>query len=368
MPILNLQRKYREIGRIRLGDKSDNGAPHKLESFRLTSASRDVLDTLAAMYGGTVQEWKDAPNPGQFELYTNTDTIRVLVPPGETTSQWMEQWDRGGCKRRCDGITEILSDQPCMCPDDPDERHKLAQQGKACHITTRINVMLPDVPDIGVWRLESRGFYAATEIAGTMDVLSLATRQGVVLPAQLRLEQRSTKRGGAMFRYAVPVLELPDTTPRQLLAGLGVISGELPAGEASESAQAALPAPVQKAPETPPATATKPPDASVAPTKADLSNPETVAKGPQPRSQRAPAAASTPAAVTPDDITAQMHTVATQLGWTKEDAKAAMAKHPEIKSRAALLKWMRSLLPAANDPAKEVDDWESYEPPEDATA
>ena len=42
MPIIDLQRRLQEAGRIRLGDKSPKGAPRKLETFRLTSSDKQI--------------------------------------------------------------------------------------------------------------------------------------------------------------------------------------------------------------------------------------------------------------------------------------------------------------------------------------
>ena len=57
MPILTLQRQMRELGRIRTGIQvaGANGGrkrPSKLETFRFTSASRDLVEAAAAAYGG----------------------------------------------------------------------------------------------------------------------------------------------------------------------------------------------------------------------------------------------------------------------------------------------------------------------------
>lgn len=344
MPILNLQKAYRQVGRIRTGDKSDKGVPHKLESFRLTSASRDVMDAAAVLYGGAVTDWKDAPTPGQYELYTDTDVISVLVPPGQVLSQWNEMWSGGGCKRRCDGVTEQLTDSPCMCPEDVDERHKLAQAGKACHIVTRLSVMIPDLPDFGIWRLESKGFYAAVEIGGTMAILEKATAQGVILPAQLRLEQRSVKRGGQNLKYAVPVLEMPETTTRQLLAGLGMIPEAEPAAPV-----AALPAPTSFA--MPPTAAASTPN---------LADPATIAAGPQRQAappRPAPSAPPSPKQPLSIDqaeqnlvkqtrVRDEARAVAAQLRWTTEQGKAWVAAHPELTTNADRLTALKVLLEA----------------------
>src|ERR1041384_2864331 len=100
-PILNVQRRLMELGRIRLGDKGPKGEPRKLSTFRLTSASRGLLDAAAAVYGGDVKEWKGAPSEGYYELLTKTDTLEILLPcvfserdgtPTASYSQWFEHW------------------------------------------------------------------------------------------------------------------------------------------------------------------------------------------------------------------------------------------------------------------------------------
>lgn len=255
MPIVNLQKQWRELGRIRMGNQvTSNGKrrPSKLDTWRLTSASKDLLDRAATVYGGQVKPWD---NGGAFfELVTTTDTLDVIVPPGQSISQWNEMWSGGGCVRRCDGITEVLTDSPCKCPVDPAQRNEMAGKGLACKPTTRLNVMLPKLPDIGVWRLESHGYYAAVEMSGTAELLMLATENGRVLPARLRLDQRTVKRiGQANRRFAVPVLEVA-ATAESFLGGAPVErvtmstlrslpAGDPPVPEFTPSAPKATPPP-----------------------------------------------------------------------------------------------------------------------------
>lgn len=213
MSILTLQRRLRELGRIRTGVRvaSGNGRsrPAKLETFRLTSASRELLDAAAEIYGGEVRAW---PEGDGWELITAVDALDIVIPPGESMTQYYELWSGGGCQRRCDGVTELLTMEPCLCPSDQDERRTLAADGRACKPTTRLNVILPLVPDMGVWRLESHGYYAAVELAGTAEFLARATAEGRLIPARLRLDQREAKRPNQpVMRYAVPVIELPQT-------------------------------------------------------------------------------------------------------------------------------------------------------------
>lgn len=216
MPILDIQRRLQEVGRIRLGQqvKTSGGKtrPAKLDRFRLTSANRTAIEAAAQLYGGIPQPW-EAPAGKQWELFTETDRMNVIVPPGDMTfSTWYELWSAGGCQRRCDGVTETISDSACPC--NPDNRE--------CNVHTRLSVMLRDVPGLGLWRVETQGWYALNELSAAVDIIGMVAGRGQMLPAVLRLDQRMVKRGGQTRRFAVPVLDL-DVSPAQLLSGRAAI-------------------------------------------------------------------------------------------------------------------------------------------------
>lgn len=216
-PIINLQRKLSEVGRIRLGSKSENGAPKKLDKFRLTSKSRDALEAAATIYGGKVVTW-NSPDGDAFELVTESNVLDVTIPPGNSLTQWYEMWTGAGCQRRCDGQTETINNTPCRCPADQSQRSELSSKGQACRPTTRLSVILPRVKNLGIWRLESHGYNTAVEMAGIADLLQQVSASDQYLPATLRLEQRSSKKGGKTSRFAVPVLEVGATVQEAIAA------------------------------------------------------------------------------------------------------------------------------------------------------
>lgn len=211
-PILDLQRRLREIGRIRTGERAGN-RPTKLDRFRLTSPSRDMIEAAAEQYGSDkrgVRAWTNPFDKGQeYEVVVSSETLKILVPPGQSLSQFWELWSGGGCERRCDGRRELIGERPCVCPPVGKERAEQSAKGKACKPTTRLNVILPELPSVGVWRLESHGFNAALELAGTAELLERATRAGRLIPAYLRLDGRTVKRPGEATRnFSVPVIDL----------------------------------------------------------------------------------------------------------------------------------------------------------------
>lgn len=230
MPIINMQRRSRELGRIRTGQKGDRGQPQKLSKFRLTSSSKPLLEKVAQLYGGTAREWTPSGGAPQWEVFTEVSRIPIIVPP-QPVSQWYETWKAGGCKHRCDGETNFLTGELCDL-EDPD--HINAKP------TTRLKVILRDVEGVGVWRLESHGFNAAVELPDAAELLAQA---GGFIEGHLALEERVTKSikpdgSSQTNRFLVPIIEV-GVTPAELFAGKGRIipaigGGPVPAVEQSE--------------------------------------------------------------------------------------------------------------------------------------
>jgi hypothetical protein len=122
VPILDLQQAWTELGRIRTGvqvEFTKNGQtksrPEKLDTFRLTSRHRPLIEAAVEAYGSAeIRPWGD-----QWEVITPAKAFDILVPPGQTLTQWNELWSGGGCLRRCDGVTNQIDQSPCACPSDP---------------------------------------------------------------------------------------------------------------------------------------------------------------------------------------------------------------------------------------------------------
>lgn len=214
MRIKDLQQRIFTIGKIRLG--LYDGAPKKLDTFRLTSPDRKVLEAAAALYGGEVREWSPLNDPQrkEFELITAVKELPFLISP-VPVSQAMEEWGRGVCKRRCDTEIERISGKPCIC---------LKQNKRVCKPVTRFNVVLYQLPGFGVWLLESHGWTMATELTTTADLLYgwlKNTRKPI--PAKLAIEMREIKRvkksgeGVDVFKFPVAVIKI-EHTPLQLLS------------------------------------------------------------------------------------------------------------------------------------------------------
>lgn len=283
MPVLDQQRRFYQSGRLRLGTQVATGKtgrggkavmkPVKLDTWRFTTPSRPAINAAAERFGGTPQPW-DNRGRKEWDLISETTEIMVTIPPRDAAiTQWYEMWSGGGCQRRCDSVLERISRGPCLCPhaDNPDDldqvdtaarlRAEMAKQGKACGLKTRVSVIIPDLPGIGVWRLDTGGWYAAGELLDQAQMLEACRDRGYFLPARLWVDQRTEITGGQTRRYPVPVLELLATAREIFTGDLGErgLAAQLPPPPAAPlRAIAAAPEPAAPAAAAPAAAAPAP--------------------------------------------------------------------------------------------------------------
>ncbi len=218
--LIERQRRLVEVGIIRVGDPKPNdkqpGRPRK--TFRITSAHKNLLELAQAQYGGEVTACE---NPkGHYQLAVQRDQIKALIslkemPNGdfESFSQYFEEWKGGTCARRCDGRTvdvwkETGKDKQgrpvhdrvktgCMC--DPDARD--------CKLVSRVSVILPEVPALGLWRLNTQSTTFDNEFQGL-----IATIQALGIPSPvpvlLSISTREGRKGPGEQNSKFPVVQI----------------------------------------------------------------------------------------------------------------------------------------------------------------
>ena len=245
VPLADIARRVPEAGRIRLGMKSGK-AMKSLDTFRFTSPDRDLIAQLADQYGGQCQVWNDpkASPSHQFEVITTSNRIQVYLPQDSLTT-WYELWAGGGVQRRCDGVVcQIpvttpdgweMDTCPCLC---------VAANAMQCRAYTRLNVILPTIAFRGVWRLETKGWNAASELPGMVDLIANMSAQGKLVMADLGIQKRNQMTPAGKRNFVVPTLSLP-LSPENILAGgaeaKGISAGTSPVGQpALEAARPVL--------------------------------------------------------------------------------------------------------------------------------
>lgn len=219
VPLSAIDHRAPEAGRIRIGVKTGR-AMKSIDTFRFTSPYKDIVEQLAARYGGVAQPWSDerARIRDQYEVVTQANEIPVYLP-ANGLSVWYEKWSGGGCERRCDGVScEIVQmhgdnavpvQSPCIC---------VAKGARECQPYTRLNVVLPELPFRGTWRLETKGWNALHELPGMFEMIRSLDESGRMVQAYLGVEKRSDKAGGKTRHYVVPKLTVGQS-PQELQSG-----------------------------------------------------------------------------------------------------------------------------------------------------
>lgn len=238
----NIQARAAEHGRLRTGYTQGN-RPMRSSTWVITSHSEEHVATAAKLWGGEPEQWSPLNSTiSQWRVITKASSIEALITPGDPLNQYNEMWSKGGCQRRCDGETELLSRQSCLCARQFGDDWHLQPKGRVCSTTSRLNVMLPDLSGMGMWRAETHSFYAAQEWGGMVDMVLAGTDGRGFVPVNLRIEPRQRVADGQTKKFPVVVVELRGVTPRQALAGPMNAATALDPG-ATGQARAAIEAP-----------------------------------------------------------------------------------------------------------------------------
>jgi hypothetical protein len=241
----NIQARAAEHGRLRTG-YTQGKRPMRSATWVVTSHSEEHVRTAATLWGGEPEQWSPLNSTiTQWRVITKASSIEALITPGDPLNQYNEMWSAGGCQRRCDGVTELLSRKPCLCLARFGEDWHQQKKGVVCSTTSRLNVMLPDLSGMGMWRAETHSFYAASEWGGMVDMVLAGTDGRGFVPVNLRIEPRQVVREGQTKKFPVVVVELRGVTPRQALAGPMNAATALDPGAAGQ-ARAAIEGPKRR--------------------------------------------------------------------------------------------------------------------------
>jgi hypothetical protein len=200
--------------------------PDKLTTLRFTSASRDAIDMLAKLYGGTVQPWETG-----WEVVTDAPEVPIVLPTDDPLggTPIYELWTRGGLSRRYDGETAVcpkrisddevvMEEVPCVCNAD---------QLAGCKVTVRLSVILPEVPFAGTWRVETHSWNAADELPGMVEAIRSFSERGFVRAfLGIRVQEKMT--AGKKSEFIVPYVRVQESVSDVLAGGAGLSA--IPAG------------------------------------------------------------------------------------------------------------------------------------------
>ena len=192
------------VGRVRSGAQVQ-GRPVALQEWRFTTGDPDVAAAVAEKYGGTPQEWVTTTEES-LEVMSSAGSLPVIIT---TIQSEFVLWGRGSTPiRSCDGATQKDdSASACVCPSDVKDHKEAARAGSACQPSVRVTFRLADLPDLGLWRVNSASWQLAGEVNAAEEALKAA---GGETEAVIRLELvEYTTKNGRNVSYTKPVIEIP---------------------------------------------------------------------------------------------------------------------------------------------------------------
>nr|PZN59666.1 MAG: hypothetical protein DIU58_17655 [Sphaerobacter thermophilus] len=201
MPIKGISeiRRLPRLGKIHLGIKLTNQRgteyPKAVDYFVVKeddSTPAAAVEAFRSVYGD---------KPRQLRIMFPSDDPEVICP------QYYKQYGAGtGLVRMCDGErclcrTESgeMVETECLC-DPP------GGDPNGCKHMMHLIFMLPDVPGIGVWQLDTSSFHSIVNINSGLEMIRALAGRVSMIPLTLRLRPKEVSPGGR--KKTVWVLDL----------------------------------------------------------------------------------------------------------------------------------------------------------------
>ncbi|MFE5159123.1 hypothetical protein ACFRNT_11425 [Streptomyces sp. NPDC056697] len=210
------------VGRFRSG-RLVGKQPEALNEWRVTTGDPVVADTLAALLGGSPEEW-DTDKEDNIEVLTDSASVEIIIESSDKIDASMKLFGMSGLVHHCDGV-EFLSPeedkgQKCGCPPLLQDRKDKAKSGRGPKPSIDIQFKLADAPHLGLFRFNSGSWELVKTLHTVLEDVDKASGreydaddkvsvQGVPVRATLSIENVSyTTKAGRDVSYNRPVVKV----------------------------------------------------------------------------------------------------------------------------------------------------------------
>ncbi len=211
---------YRDdlVGKLSAG-YVNNGRPVSLDEWRFVSDDKEVIETLADLYGGDVNEItktkRDDTEVIEYEVFTKAKSLPIIMEGEDAISSEFMWWANGELLGRGDGVKMDNGD------DDPGyglelaERKDKAKKGLVPAPETTVYFRLADNPDLGIFRYaksQAWGFERNLVRNGFYDDFDAAVENGDSVKATIARNPvsfvaKNGKMAGKTVSYTETTLE-----------------------------------------------------------------------------------------------------------------------------------------------------------------
>ncbi|WP_326812123.1 hypothetical protein [Streptomyces scopuliridis] len=204
------------VGRFRSG-RLVGKQPEVLNEWRVTTGDPVVADAIAALMGGTPEEW-ETDKEDNTEVLTDSASVEIIIESSDKLDASMKLFGMSGLVHHCDGVEFLSPDEDkgetCGCPALLQDRKDKARSGRGPKPSIDLTFKLAANPELGVFRFNS-GSWELVKVLHTVlrdiDEAGGATENATGGPvrALLSIENVSyTTKAGRDVSYNKPVIKV----------------------------------------------------------------------------------------------------------------------------------------------------------------
>lgn len=210
------------VGRFRSG-RLVGKLPESLNAWRVTTGDPVVADQIAAMLGGTPEEW-ETDKEDNLEILSDAASVRIIINSSSDVDASMKLFGNNGLIHHCDGYQFLSPEEDkgvtCGCPSTISERKDRAKSGRGPKPSVDLMFTLADAPELGKFRFNSGSWTLVDVLADVIEAVDRVSGRtfdddgkvieaGVPVVADLGIEHVAyTTKAGRDVSYNKPVIKV----------------------------------------------------------------------------------------------------------------------------------------------------------------
>jgi hypothetical protein len=185
------------------------GKPMSLAQWRVTTAEKEIGESIAQLFGGEVTEWQTTKDDF-LQVLTDRESVQIVIDSAKAVDDRLILWGPRGPLHECDGVYFLSPAEdagtPCGCPKLLKERKALAakDRGPSPHIT--VDFRLAEDEELGNGRLTSTAWTFLQVVHEVKDALDAVDGPALCNLTLELVEFDSDKYGRVSYRK--PVIEV----------------------------------------------------------------------------------------------------------------------------------------------------------------
>jgi hypothetical protein len=182
------------------------GKPMSLSAWRITTADKEIAESVAQLYGGEVTEWETTKDD-YLQVLTGAESIEIVIDGSGAVDDRLIKWGLHGPEHECDGVNFLSPEEdagtPCGCPKLLSERKTAAAKKRGPSPYVTVDFRLAEDSELGRGRLISTGWKFLEVVHEVKDALDDVDGPALCSLTLELVEFESEKYGPVSYRKPV---------------------------------------------------------------------------------------------------------------------------------------------------------------------